>query len=244
MELTEASLLDLLPTVTVPEGARGRWRVERFRVTTEDCARAARSARLVFIGGRARFLWQATPADEPGIYTRLLRDGQVIMSDTPVERAAYQAVVAAARGHVHISGLGLGAVALACLLKPEVEHVTVVECSPDVLALVGAHYLDRFGESRLTLLQGDALTYAPSPTATYGAVWHDIWDDINPRNLSQMRALHARFEGRTDWQGSWSRGACERLVAAGWTPARDLTLGLADFPPEALAVLREQCAVL
>ena len=232
-----------LPTVTLPEGQSGRWTVERFSLSAEECARAARCAQLVFIGGKARFLWRATPTDEPGTYTRLLRDGQVIMSDTPVERAAYQAVVAAAQGHVHISGLGLGAVALACLQKPEVAHVTVVEQSPDVLALVGTHYRERFGAARLTLVLGDARTYEPPQGAIYGAVWHDIWDEIDPRNLPEMAALHARFAGRTAWQGSWSFEACERLVVAGWTP-RDLILGLSDFSLEALAVLRQRCEVL
>jgi hypothetical protein len=116
--------------LTLPEGARGRWKIERFTVSEDESFVA--SLRAVFsysAGGRG-----ALP---PGTYTKLTRGGVIVMSDTPDEIADHQPAIRAARGHVLINGLGLGYVLGAVLGKPDVERVTVVEIDEDVIALVG-----------------------------------------------------------------------------------------------------------
>lgn len=180
----------LIPKVEVPVAASGQWRVEKFAVTPE-------LARLDAIRSRGRSI-------RPGDYTRLMRGGCVVMSDTPAEMSDHWAAVHKAKGRVHINGLGLGMVLNACLLKPEVEHATVVEKSPDVIAMVAPHYRDKFGD-RVTIIEADALEYRPAKGRRLGMVWHDIWDYICADNLEQMKALHRRWGRFTEWQGSWGR---------------------------------------
>jgi hypothetical protein len=135
-----------------------------------------------------------------GTYKRLTRGGSCVMSNTPMELLTNRAFVRAANGHVHINGLGLGVVLLAVLMKPEVQSVTVVEKSSDVISLVAPSF-ERF--KNLAIVHDDALTYKPS--RKFDAVWHDIWDNICADNLEDMKLLHRRWGRKAEWQGSWSR---------------------------------------
>src|SRR3954469_21638435 len=119
-------MTDLICKVTVPEGQCGLWRVERFIVDEKG----ALTHNL--IAARDALMTRRLPRSIiPGEYTRLWCDGEVIMSDTPAEMREHLPIVRAARGHVLINGLGLGMVVAACLNKPEVEHVTVVELAAE-----------------------------------------------------------------------------------------------------------------
>lgn len=184
--------MSLLEKVTVPEGQRGAWRVERFEISKMDAA-------MAMFSYRAR-----TP--QPGTYTRLLRGRSIVMSDTWAEMRDHSYAVHMAKGHVLLNGLGIGMVLAACLRKPEVTKVTVIEIDQDVIALVGPHYTD----SRVEIVCADAVTYQPPKGIRYGMVWHDIWDNITSDNLPQMKALHRKYGRRTDWQGSWCRAECAR----------------------------------
>ena len=102
-----------------------------------------------------------------------------------------------AKGHVHINGLGLGVVLLAVLMKPEVESVTVVEKSKDVINLVApsfAHF------KNLTIIHDDALTYKPPAKKKFGAVWHDIWNEGTPPEMGKKNGLARIMVTRTDPQ--------------------------------------------
>ena len=181
-----------LQKVTIPEGQRGLWRVERFEI---DKMHAAMS----LFSYRAR-------APQPGTYTRLLRGQHCVMSDTDAEMRDHRYAVYKATGHVLLNGLGIGMVLAACLRKPEVTKATVIEIDADVIALVGPHYTD----ARVEIVCADALTYQPPKAVRYGMVWHDIWSNICSDNLPQMKALHRKYGRRADWQGSWCRYECER----------------------------------
>lgn len=189
----------IIPNVSVPEGQSGIWRIEHFTVTDEQ-ARIDQMRSMFQPGARGVLA---------GRYTRLMRGGTVVMSDTQAEKRDHLWFVEKAQGHVLINGLGIGMVLGAVLLKPEVTAVTVVEQSVDVIALVGPSYSDR----RVTITQADAFTYQPPVGIRYGAVWHDIWDDICADNLPEMHKLHRRYGRRADWQGSWGRELCERYAA-------------------------------
>lgn len=174
---------NIIPKVTVPEGARGRWKVERFDV--EDS---------VVMRFRERHF-------EPGRYTQLSRGGCLIMSDTPAERHDHLPFVRAATGDVLISGLGLGMCLGAALRKSDVRSITVLEIDQDVIDLVGPHYRD----DRLTIINTDARQWQPPKKLRFGAVWHDIWDNICGDNLPEMHALNRRYGRRADWKGCWSQ---------------------------------------
>lgn len=145
--------------VSVPEGASGLWSVMRFTVTEED-------ARWANINCHGRWI-------SPGTYTRLTREKQVIMSDTPLEISEFRSFERVACGRVLINGLGLGVVLQAVLRKPEVQHATVVDISEEVISLVRYHYYAMF-PGKLHILHADALEYRPGRNEYFDAVWHDI----------------------------------------------------------------------
>lgn len=195
--------------VNIPEGCSGDWRVEHFEVTEDD----EKFERLrAIISGRGRFV----PA---GKYIRLIHKGRLmdvlVMSDTPDEIRDHLEAIHKARGHVLVNGLGLGIVIQAMLNKPEVEKVTVIEISPDVIALVGPHYQTHFGD-RLEIIEADAFTWQPPKGVRYDVVWHDIWNDICADNLPEMHKLHRKYGRRAGWQGSWCRWRCEEQRDRGW----------------------------
>ncbi len=167
------------------EATRGDWRIE---VRTVDRSLSFRP--------------RSVP---PGTYTGLLRNGAVWMSDTPAERRDHLSAYYEAKrlgGRVLVHGLGLGMIVKAVLDLPNVEHIDVVELDADVIALAGPAF-DRYG-ARVTIHEGDALTYKWPPGTRWTVVWHDIWRDICGDNLPEMATLHRKFGRRCDWQGSWS----------------------------------------
>ncbi len=185
--------------VTVPEGNSGAWSVTKFTVGKEEAE--FERLRSLFSSNHGR----GVPV---GTYTRLTRGGDVIMSDTPDEIRDHAYMISNAVGHILINGLGLGVVLQACLRKPEVIHATVIEQSEDVISLVAPHYTEMFGE-RLEIINADAYEWKPPKGVRYGAVWHDIWDNICEDNLEGMKKLHRKYGRKCDWQGSWARGWCE-----------------------------------
>jgi hypothetical protein len=181
--------------VQIAEGTRGKWTVARFSVTEAD---AKFSALRAAMKGRGY-----VPA---GTYTKLARNGCIIMSDTPDEMRDHRYAVSVAKGHVLLNGLGIGMVLTNILRKKEVTAVTIVEIDADVIALVGPNYTD----PRVNIIHESAFEYSPPKGIRYGAVWHDIWDSICGDNLPQMTKLKRKYGRRTDWQGCWCEYECKR----------------------------------
>jgi hypothetical protein len=188
--------------VNVPTGEIGPYKVERFEVSKD--AADLYSLQQMFSGSGAV---GRVPA---GTYTRLVRGNTLVMSDTPSEIRDHLPATRRARGRCLINGLGIGMVLQAFLKKPEVEHVTVIEKAPEVIELVGRHYLGRYGSERLTIIEADAYAYKPPRGEKYDTVWHDIWDDICTDNLPLMTKLHRKYGRRTVWQGSWKKEFLKR----------------------------------
>lgn len=181
--------MPLLDKVNLPEGKRGHWTVERFRIPKKS---------LAFTYGHR--------APQPGVYTRLLCGQHCVMSDTDAEMRDHYAPVINAKGHILLNGLGIGMVLKGCLAKKEVTKATIIELDADLISLVAPHYSD----PRVEVVQADAYAYQPPKGVRYGMVWHDIWDDICSDNLEGMKKLHRKYGRCADWQGSWARYECER----------------------------------
>lgn len=178
--------------INVPDGVSGNWSVSTFTVADNDLSQ---SISLLKYG-------RGVPG---GTYKRLMRGGEVIMSNTPDEIRDFLGFLREAKGSVLVNGLGLGVTLKALLDKPEVTDITVIENSEDVIKLVAPSYND----PRLTIIHGDAFTWEPPKGKTYDAVWHDIWDNICADNLPEMKKLHRKYGRRAKHQQSWCRGRCE-----------------------------------
>jgi len=179
--------------IDVPDGISGDWKVESFTVQEREFSQMISMMKY----GRG------VPA---GSYKRLMRGGQLVMSNTPDEISDFYGFVRKAKGSVLVNGLGLGVLLKALLDKHEVTEVIVIEKSEDVIKLVAETYLK---DERVTIINADAFEYKPPKGKVFDAVWHDVWDDICADNLSEMKTLHRKYGKKTNYQESWCRKRCE-----------------------------------
>ena len=185
--------------VDVPENRIGDWAVERFEITEEGAKLFNLRASLHGLGYRFVI---------PGTYSSLTYRGHLVMSDTRAEIQDHLGIIGRAKGKVLLNGLGLGLVLRACLLKPDVDHITVIEIAPEVISLVEPHLRERF-DDKFVIHAGDALSWKAPKNSRWDVVWHDIWDSLCTDNLPDMHRLHRRYGHRSDWQGSWGRETLE-----------------------------------
>jgi spermidine synthase len=186
--------------IDVPEGRRGQWKVEEFEISEE-------SAR--FENMRASFSPGARHV-RAGKFKRLMRGNTLVMSNTPAEISDHRQFIRIAKNceNVLINGLGLGVALKEILTSEKVKSVTVVERSIDVIALIAPTYQE---DKRVTIVNADAFDYMPPKGIRFGAVWHDIWDNICSDNLPEMTKLSRKYGRRCDWQGSWCKELCLRF---------------------------------
>lgn len=178
----------------IPEGEAGPWKVEKFKLTKEDLRFDFQNR----LAGR-----QATL----GRYTKLTRNNECIMSDTPAELADLSELDRMANGDVLIHGLGLGIAAELCLRNPKVRAVTVFEKDTDVMRLVWRTLNTRWG-ARLVVIPGDAFESKPTRGVTFDVVWSDIWDGICADNLKEMGKLRRMWARHCKWHGFWCEREC------------------------------------
>lgn len=172
----------------LPEGRCGEAEVSYITVTADMSARSAARGNYV----------------PPGDYVRLRVGPTYVMSDTPMERRSNLEVVRRAHGRVLIAGLGLGMILGPILRKSEVESVTVVEVSRDVVNLIAP----RWADPKLTVIGGDIWEYSPR-LGELNTVYFDIWPLRSRDNLPQMAELRRRAlcwldpKDPSGWVGSW-----------------------------------------
>jgi precorrin-6B methylase 2 len=166
-----------LQTVSIPEGTAGNFSIKKLNIT-EDQVRM-HNLRCMINNEMERQL-------TPGIYTQLCEKTRIWMSDTPAEQLDHSEFVLKAHGHILITGLGIGMVAAACLRKPEVKSIIVIERQPEVIQLV-APTLQKMAEvagKPLQIIEADALKWKPNQK--FDLAWHDIWPDICADNAESM----------------------------------------------------------
>lgn len=128
-----------------------------------------------------------------GDYVKLIIQGDLWMSDTPMERHTNQDIVIGARGDVLIGGLGLGMIPSALLLpdskyhRTDIRSVTVIEKNPDVIALIAPHLT----YPNLRILEADVFTWKPDQK--FDTIYMDIWSDISSDNVPEIARLHRRY---------------------------------------------------
>lgn len=198
------SFYDVIPKSDLPEGSSGPWQIRRFTVSEEQ-AKYHQLTTMFSPGSAGRGV-------KPGAYTMLIRDGAVdpIISDTSAEVRDHYWVVMEAHGNILVTGLGLGLVANAMLLKPEVSKVTIIEISQDVINLVAAHLISKHGD-RVEVIKADAFTWRPLPPRPRGMfdfAWHDIWPSICSDNWNEMKRLKRHYQNWVTRQECW----CEDMV--------------------------------
>lgn len=186
---------EIIMKKNIPDRQSGNWKIETFIVPEHSIE----NMRLLFQpGGRTV---------RPGKYKKLTHNGAIVMSNTPAELRDYRYFAYKAKGNILINGLGLGCCLAEILKKQEVISVTVIEISLHVINLVAPFFES---DPRVKIIHADAFKWQPPKKVRYGAVWHDIWNNICSDNLPEMTKLHRKYGKRTDWQGSWAKELCKR----------------------------------
>lgn len=123
-----------------------------------------------------------------GFFTEAFRFPAVLenenewMTLSPVDMDTCREAICRARGRVVTFGLGLGYFAFMAARKPEVESVTIVERSPDVIALFRDVLLPQFPEKeKIRIAEDDAFVFAETkmrPLA-FDFAFVDTWRDAS-----------------------------------------------------------------
>ncbi len=135
-------------------------------------------------------------------FPAVLEDGNEWMTLTPVDLDTCDSAIAAAHGRVVTFGLGLGYYAYMCSVKPEVESVTVVERSPDVISLFREYILPQFDHpEKVVIVNDDAFRYAEHimPAEHFDVAFVDTWRDASDgtpmyRRMKKLEHLSPRTE--------------------------------------------------
>lgn len=111
-----------------------------------------------------------------GTYMRLTHCGEVVMSDTDMEKRTNRKFIRDSNGDVLIGGLGIGMIILAIQDKPEVESITVLEKYTEVIELVGKQLPIN---EKVNIINADVFDWKPNKGVKYDCIYMDIWNYIN-----------------------------------------------------------------
>lgn len=145
-----------------------------------------------------------------GKYVRLHINGELMMSDTAMERISNKDFMDNAKGRVLIAWLGLGLIISNIIDKPEVTEVVVIEKYQDVIDLVSP----KFANPKLKVICADIDEWRPEKGEKFDTIYFDIWADITTDNLSHISKLHNSFKGfkvKGGWMDSWMKAYLQKL---------------------------------
>ena len=120
--------------------------------------------------------------EEGFTFPAVLEDGNEWMTLTPVDVDTCQNEINRAHGKVVTFGLGLGYFTYMVSEKSEVESITVVEKSENVIRLFKKHILPRFThKNKVRIVNADAFEYAESvmPSENFDYAFVDTWRDAS-----------------------------------------------------------------
>ena len=127
-------------------------------------------------------------------FPAILENGNEWMTLTPVDLDTCEEAIAEAHGKVVTFGLGLGYYAYMVAQKEDVESVTVVELSADVIKLFKTHILPKMENGhKIRIVNADAFEYAEKlmPSENFDLAFVDTWRDASDGApmYERMRAL-------------------------------------------------------
>lgn len=115
-------------------------------------------------------------------FPAILENGNEWMTLTPVDLDTCEEAIKEAKGKVVTFGLGLGYYAYMVSEKPEVESVTVVELSADLIRLFEKHILPQMpNRHKIKIVNADAFLYAEKtmPEENFDIAFVDTWRDAS-----------------------------------------------------------------
>lgn len=140
------------------DGKVGCYALSRFVITDND------------------FLSKVRTGISNGTYIKLTYKGEVVMSDTDMEKRTNYRFCRNAHGSVLIGGLGLGMIVLAIQDNLKVDSITILEKSEEVIQLVG----DQLPlNDKVQIINADVFEWKPPKDKKFNCIYMDIWNWIN-----------------------------------------------------------------
>lgn len=155
---------------------------------------------------------------EDGKYVRLHVNGQLMMSDTGLEKKSNSLFVQRANGKVLIAGLGIGLIIKNILPQLEdgtITEITVIEKYQSVIDLVAPYYK----HDKIKFICADIFDWLPGKGEKYDTIYFDIWPEISTDNLKEISVLHNKFKNKLNrnnpkkWMDSWMKNYLQRQKA-------------------------------
>lgn len=128
-----------------------------------------------------------------GDYIKLIVNGELMMSNTPMEKRTSWDFVTTAEGDVLICGLGIGLVILPLLESEKVKSITVVEKYQDVIDCVLPQIKSYDKQNKLKVICEDCFEY--NTKERFDTIFIDIWASIN-RDVyeEEMKPLKNKYK--------------------------------------------------
>lgn len=111
-----------------------------------------------------------------GKYVKLTHKGEVVMSDTPMEKRTNSYFVLNAHGDILIGGLGLGMIVAAIMDREEVKSITVIEKHSEVIELITSQITFN---NKVHIINADVFEWKPEKGQRFDCIYMDIWNYIN-----------------------------------------------------------------
>lgn len=128
-----------------------------------------------------------------GDYIKLIVDGELMMSNTPMEKSTSFNFVADAEGDVLICGLGIGLVILPLLENEKVKSIIVIEKYQDVIDIILPQIKPHDKYNKLKVVCTDCFDYCTKEK--FDTIFIDIWPSIN-RDIyeKEMKPLKSKYK--------------------------------------------------
>ena len=127
-----------------------------------------------------------------GDYMKLTHNGEIMMSNTNMEKRTNSNFVINANGDVLIAGLGIGLIVLPIQDKEEVKSITIIEMNQEVIDIVAPQLPLN---DKVKIVKGDIFEWKPERGTKYDVIYFDIWDYINSDVYEEeMKPLKKRFK--------------------------------------------------
>jgi hypothetical protein len=111
-----------------------------------------------------------------GTYVKLTNKGEVVMSDTPMEKRTNSFFCLNAHGDVLIGGLGIGMIITAIQDKEDVNSIVVLEKHREVIEMITSQISFN---SKVHIINADVFTWKPQKGQRFDCVYMDIWNYVN-----------------------------------------------------------------
>lgn len=164
--------------IKIPEVKKGKWELKRERYPAYRGVIAAD----MLMQENFREIPPLGFFKEEFEFPAVLEDGNEWMTLTPVDLDTSDGAIDEAHGKVVTFGLGLGYYAYMVSEKDEVESITVVEKSKDVIALFQEYILPQFTHpEKVKIVNADAFEYAEKimPGEKFDVAFVDTWRDAS-----------------------------------------------------------------